>query len=98
MIETKKEVNSNIDWEAGTSEYLNPDLTYCLPMHNEKETLLEARKHYFGLMRRFLNEVHSQSEQSGFVQITSIFDKYNVHFVDVDDFPRINIDEPKAVN
>lgn len=97
---TKTEVNSKIDWHAGANSFLVPDLTTHTPIHNETETLLDARKHYFDMLRRFLNEVNAMAEKQasikGDYKILNIFKKYNIHFVDVDDIKRVNIDEPEG--
>ncbi len=109
MIQTKKEVNSKIDWISGTKQINNFEWSDNPVMHNDIETLEQARKHYFDMLRRFLKDIEiiSDSEipyhwqhSADLVrkEIKKVFEKYDVHFVDVDDFPRINIDEPKQEN
>lgn len=94
-MDIKKECNSKIDWMGPAM-----DGDFFI-MHTPSETLVEARKHHFSMMRRFLLEIDDISRgQGSFAEITRtrikrVFEKYNVHFVNVDDFPRINIDEPK---
>jgi len=91
MIETRQKVDSRIDWIGDAS--LN---------HNNNETVLQARIHYFEMVRSFLRDIESVSNSdipnADLIrkEIKKIFEKYNVHFVDVDDFPRINFDEPKG--
>lgn len=93
MLKISKEVNSKIDWKNGIIE---PDGEGGIKptMHSSQETLEDARKHYFDVLRSFLNDVHTQAERGGFVQILEIFKDYNIYFVDVDDIKRVNIDEP----
>jgi hypothetical protein len=81
IMEIKNTVNSKIDWNAEGSA-----------KHNDNESALDARKHYFRMLRCFLSEV----ESIGGKKVREIFKKYNVHLVDIDDFPRVNIDEPKG--
>lgn len=97
MIEIKKEVNSKIDWHSCHS----PEGGIREPMHSETETIEQARKHYFDMLRRFLTELDAIKDGDGSddehttKSIQAVFKKYNVHFVDVDDIKRVNIDEPK---
>lgn len=51
----------------------------------------QDRKNYFLLLRKMLMEL----EECNLALVEIIFDKYHVHFVDVDDFPRVNIDKPE---
>ena len=107
MIKTKTEANSKIDWKSGcyvggtTKKDDQGESGIIAPiMHNETETLMDARKHYFDMLRRFLTEIEAITEdENSFAhdtraKIKKVFNKYDVHFVDVDDIKRVNIDEP----
>lgn len=78
---TKKEVNYKIDWHGFK---LGDDIQAQIKV-------LEDRKHYFDMLRRFLLNIKNLGRD----EIDEVFEKYNVHFVDIDDIPRVNIDEPK---
>ena len=79
-MEIKTEVNSKINWQSGGRK-----------IHSDTETVLSARMHYFNMLRRLLSDI----EAVGNGAVNAILKKYNVHFVDVDDIKRVNIDEPK---
>jgi hypothetical protein len=90
MIETKTEVNYQINWNPivaitdETGEAINNTAKEIT------EKVLEDRKHYFDLLRRFLIEINNLGRD----EIDDIFKRYNVHFVDIDDIKRVNLDEP----
>ena len=54
------------------------------------ELIVQDRQHYFDMLRRFLQEL----KNIGSDQVDKVFVKYNVHFIDIDEFKRVNIDEP----
>lgn len=86
MIEIKKEANYVIDW-----------LSVCNPTKESEDItkIQEDRKHYFNMLRRLLTELSNLNlEEQGLID--GVFEKYNVHFVDIDDIERVNIDEPKG--
>ena len=81
---TKNEVNYKIDWHAvsNTTDY---------PTSEASLKILADRKHYFDMLQRFLLDIKNLGQD----RIDDIFERYNVHFIDIDDIPRVNIDEPK---
>jgi hypothetical protein len=82
---TRNEVNYKIDWR-GNAEFGAP----LEPGKQAPDKIYQDRKHYFAMLRRFLMDVKNLGRD----EIDEIFAKYNVHFVDIDDIPRVNIDEP----
>ena len=64
---------------------------------------LEHKKNYFKAWRMFIIELEEASRDVRFryindcisENIDSLIAKYNIHFVDIDDIPRVNIDFPK---
>jgi hypothetical protein len=83
MIHTAKEANYKIDWHAAYSEE---------QIHNDPDKIIADRKHYFDMLRRFLQDIKNLGRD----EIDEIFARYNVHFVDIDDIQRVNIDEPQT--
>jgi diketogulonate reductase-like aldo/keto reductase len=82
MMRTEKSVNYAIDW-----------LSVSNPSTSELEQITkiqEDRKHYFDMLRRLLQDL----KNLGIDAVDEVLESYNVHFVDIDDFPRVNIDEP----
>ena len=83
MIEHKKETNRLIDWN-------NP----------------QDRINYFRNLRKFLGEIESlcdfseadwEREKCDDIDsrdLRAIFKRWNVYFIDHDDIPRVNLDEP----
>jgi hypothetical protein len=96
MIETKQRVNVKINWHS--AHYYNNAEPEILRI----EKIVGDRKHYFEMLRRFLSEVdalveEAKKENGNIIveRIEAVFKKYDVHFVDVDDIKRVNLDEPK---
>jgi hypothetical protein len=86
---TKKEVNYKIDWHSfNPKDLTSAEQEYDL-VKKEFKVVLD-RKHYFSMLRSFLLDI----KNLGMDKIDDIFTKYNVHFVDIDDIERVNIDEP----
>lgn len=58
----------------------------------------EDRINYFKNLRKFLEEVYEGScepdDQGGF-NVRNTFDRWNVYFIDIDEIPRVNLDEPR---
>lgn len=82
MMRTEKSVNYAIDW-----------LSVSNPSTSELEQITkiqEDRKHYFDMLRRLLQDL----KNLGIDAVDEVLESYNVHFVDIDDIPRVNIDEP----
>jgi len=90
MILVKTEVNYKIDWHGDDREFITAD---------EQEKRVNDRKHYFDMLRRVLIGIDTLLElgpsETLRQDIRGILEKYNIHFVDIDDIPRVNIDEPK---
>ncbi len=86
-METKKDINYKIDWKerATPVSSINP-----MP---DFDRILDDRKHYFNMLRRLIVEIDKCETNE---QIKSVFKKYNVYFVDMDEFERVNIDEPET--
>jgi hypothetical protein len=82
MIPTKNEVNYKIDWHSGGEYGASP---------TGNKMVIEDRKHYFEMLRNLLLDLKNLGRD----EIDDIFARYNIHFVDIDDIPRVNIDEPK---
>ena len=61
---------------------------YLINWHGDTSKDVEDKIHYFDMFRRMLSELEKVS------MAFNILDKYNVHFIDVDAIPRVNIDEP----
>jgi hypothetical protein len=76
-----KQIDYKINWHA------------IDPLKGGHTDILADRKHYFNMLRRFLKEVHKESKP--YPMIREIFKRYNVHFVNIDDIERVNLDEPK---
>jgi len=70
-----------------------PEVNYKIDWVSANEKAIHNRKEYFQMLRGFLKEVHATDN----VEVRSIFEKWSVHFVDLDDFPRVNIDKPGSV-
>lgn len=87
-MEIKNTVNYKIDWHSS----LGAKAESTEEAIKQGVETLTARQHYFRMLRCFLSEV----ESIGGKKVREIFKKYNVHLVDIDDFPRVNIDEPKG--
>lgn len=49
----------------------------------------EHKVSYFKALRQMIEEIYFNGS------VTPILEKYNIHFIDVDDIPRVNIDFPK---
>jgi hypothetical protein len=96
MIEVKKEANYRIDWYS----FGNKCADERFPSGKK---VIEDRKHYFDMLRRFLLDIdaliESANQESKTIvveRLEAVFKKYNVHFVDVDDVKRVNLDEPQV--
>lgn len=75
----KNEVDYKIDWHS------------IDPLKGGHTDILEDRKHYFKMLRNLLLDLKNLGRD----EIDDIFIKYNIHFVDIDDIERVNLDEPK---
>lgn len=84
-MEIRKEVNYKIDWKSDASFGAPVDITNTTP-----DKIYQDRKHYFSMLRRLLQDF----KNLGLDRVDDIFAKYKVHFVDIDDIERVNIDEP----
>lgn len=85
MIPTKNGTNRLIDWD-------NP----------------EERIGYFQNLRKFLSEIDEAAEpqpadpiflgggETIFDRVKNVFKRWNVYFIDVDNIPRVNLDEPRT--
>lgn len=88
MIESRKTTNHLIDWN-------NP----------------QDRINYFKNLRKFLSEIENVVKPISDIQkmfggcgevamladeVLGKFSEWNVYFIDVDEIPRVNLDEPKA--
>jgi len=78
MIPIKKETNYMIDWKSHGD-------TFAL-----EKTVYENRKHYFQMLRNLLTDLDGLE----IAEVSAILNKHNVYFVEIDDFPRVNLDEP----
>jgi hypothetical protein len=88
MMRTEKIVNYKIDWNATVIKSLGDSVDKIAMDVGEK--IIADRKHYFDMLRRLLQDL----KNLGIDAIDEVLESYNVHFVDIDDFPRVNIDEP----
>jgi DNA-directed RNA polymerase alpha subunit len=90
---TKNEINYKIDWHSEGERPVDAEGNYLSGGVQVigKHPIIEDRKHYFNMLRRFLLDIKNLGRD----EIDEIFAKYNVYFVDVDDIERVNIDEPK---
>lgn len=82
--------NYKIDWHSGGDKKALSGVS-----------VLEDRKHYFDMLRRFLLEVETLIEYANLnnkaivvENLEKVFKRYDIHFVEVDDIKRVNIDEP----
>lgn len=108
MMERRDKTNSKINWMGCCkipkvkSYFLNDEPQYVTAMHNSTETVEESRKHWFDMMRRFLDDVYQLAEDqslcNGDYKMLNIFKKYDVYALDIDDIKRININEPEGYN
>lgn len=83
-MEIRKEVNYKIDWHAVSN-------TTSYPTSEESQKVLDDRIHYFNMLRRLLQDL----QNLGLDNVDEVLAKYKVHFVDIDDIPRVNLDEPE---
>jgi hypothetical protein len=74
-------INYKIDWHSGSEKVIGENGT----------SVLDDRKHYFDMLRRFLIDIKNLGRD----EIDELFERYNVYLVNIDDIPRVNIDEPK---
>jgi hypothetical protein len=92
MIPTKNEVNYKIDWHSiDISSYIDPTKTNSKEAYEMKAKVLDDRKHYFSMLRKLFQDLKNLGND----KVDDILALYNIHFVDIDDIPRVNIDEPK---
>lgn len=78
MIQVKEKINYEIDWHSDG---------VCIA--EDKNTVLDNRIHYFRMLRNFLEDLDGLDLS----EVEEVFRKYNIHFVDIDEIPRVNIDE-----
>jgi len=52
--------------------------------------IIQDRIHYFSMLRMLIAELRNLGKD----EVDDVLEKYNVHFVDIDDIKRVNIDEP----
>jgi hypothetical protein len=69
------------------------EVNYKIDWVSSEPSSIQDRKAYFQMLREFLEDVKRVIGDDGYVN--KVFEKWNVHFVDVDDFPRVNIDRPR---
>jgi len=79
MIE-KFAVNYKMDWDSSGAV-----------IRENGKSVKEERIDYLTVMRQLLEEIDSL----GISSVKAIFRKYNVHKVNIDEYPRINVDYPK---
>lgn len=84
-------LNYKIDWHSGGDKKAHSGVS-----------VLEDRMHYFDMLRRFLGEIealveyaNSNSKTIIVEKLEAIFKRYDVHFVEVDEIKRVNLDEPQ---
>jgi hypothetical protein len=61
---------------------------YLINWNGDTAKDAEDKIHYFNMLRKMLLELEEISK------VHKILDRYNVYFIDVDEIPRVNIDEP----
>jgi hypothetical protein len=90
-MRTETKVNYKIDW-SGTS--ISPfDKIFSeedIQSGKAHKKIMDDRKHYFQMLRDFLQDLKNLGRDD----VDEIFSKYNIHLVDIDDIPRVNIDDP----
>lgn len=88
-MEIKTEVNYKINWENAIPNiyaHVIPSST----VEKDIEKINSDRKHYFDMLQRLMSEISNVDDD----KVNAILKKYNVHLIDIDNFPRVNIDEP----
>jgi hypothetical protein len=102
MIDTKHFYNYRIDWHSAGINH-EDKLAPIVDTLQRRQKIIEDRKHYFDMLHRFLSEIdvlidNAKKEDGNILpeKLEAIFKRYNVHFVDIDDIKRVNLDDPKG--
>jgi hypothetical protein len=64
---------------------------YLIDWKSLDEKAIEDRKNYLKMLRGLLTDLDNLKSSA----IGAIFAKWNVYFIDVDEFDRVNLDIPK---
>jgi hypothetical protein len=68
------------------------ETNYLIDWHSDSAEAIAAKKQYFYMLRMLLAELQDADDHGS---IADILQKYNVYFIDIDGFPRVNLDLPK---
>lgn len=70
------------------------EVNYKIDWASNEPQAIEDRKHYLSMLRRLLIDI----KNIGSDLIDDVYEKYNVYIVEIDEFSRVNIDEPRGEN